>query len=264
MELEAIIENVKIYPQNRISSSQAIPLICSQFCGMSATPDNQRDYSDKVGPLHLNPLVDGILMYTLLSRENTTKFYILEGSASITDLLKQSTQNLLIAVLDLGALFKDKSNAENAQEYLKFAWKYDKHFVVFFHRFEESTDNHLAVGMMQNDQFIIQRLVGSRSEDFQKAGIMPTKCVFYYDQPHTFGTDLPIPANATAVVTADAHSDWTQLSQALKRMRQFETSQSIHFAYSKACQKHCCGDTRSMSVTTLLHQAISNQVYCSR
>lgn len=204
---EYILSKIKSYPEQISSTAIELTGLFKSIIGFTGTPWNdvtQREVLNKA-----TERAEGT--------DGKTAVVLFEKVDGKIDCLKDATYPAVIeklihleddALIDTGAIFSGKSNQEVAERMLQHLQKLGSHKigVVFFQK---------------NKQMIIEaikdkdgkEIIGTRIIPLADSALKPEERYVYYDQPHTTGTDIPLPALCKAKQTIgkdDKTRDWFQ------------------------------------------------------
>ncbi|CAM4818005.1 unnamed protein product [Rotaria magnacalcarata] len=158
---------------------------------------------------------DAIVVNNLLQSENENYQPILINEKS-ENILKQmiSYKDTINVILDVGALFIDRTNREIAIEWLKLSDKNKIDYVVYF-----DTDSIIVCDRQCHDSPFVTSPASERLN----------RCIFYLDEIHTRGTDFKFPRGFKAALTLGNGLTKDRFVQACMRMRKLGNGHSLTF-----------------------------------
>lgn len=239
IESETAAQEATYFSNFASSSGQDLCASFTTIYGMTGTPWNESSFPNKLSGenVHWDKGSRGKIVHTMLSRAKETLVHSGNPDNIMETLLSmfEKKQKPFNALLDSGALFKNFSNEEVATYFLKVADKkgFQKKHVIFFHKKEGETEcNRLAVLTKKGEEHVVSFLPGSTKADIEGKGIKLEETLFYLDDIHTTGVDLPFPEKTRAIVTIDENISLRTLLQTIMREREYLTSQRASFLLS--------------------------------
>jgi hypothetical protein len=223
--LEYFILNYNIKIDPLILNTSFYDIIDPQFIkakfGLSGTVNihlPKFDYNGKNNTLS-NIITDDITKLKIekaLVGDNLLKYKpkILVLSGDILDILEKYD-----VFIDCGSFLRFYNNKEIADSLSK---KYPLHLIVYF-------DNKDTLAFMLNQQEINYDVSKLKKEKNIKV---------YYDQKHIVGSDLNLPSTAKALLSVQKYNTYTQVVQALFRMREINYYQSFDYIINQSLKEY--------------------------
>ncbi|MDN3509104.1 MAG: hypothetical protein P0S93_03700 [Candidatus Neptunochlamydia sp.] len=258
IEAETALKVVTYYKEYHHSSAQSFPQLVHKLSGMTGTPWNKDGYSKKLGALRADIGAEGQILHTLLMRENTTEV-IKTNAPTMESLLSNNTLHPN-AIFDMGAIFKNQSNETTAREFLQFFIDKNspKQGVLFFHcQKGDISSDRLALGRLTRGKWDVEILENSKEQAIINKGVEIDQCLFFLDQRHTTGVDLPFPITSHAITTVSENIQTRTLLQTVMRLRKFCYSQTTDFALLASCYEFMKGESSSkLTIQDILSYAL--------
>ncbi|CAF1340953.1 unnamed protein product [Rotaria sp. Silwood1] len=209
----------KQFPNKIVSSAWDLSssLRSKIITGFSGTNDTQLLLPVHIRQYDLAELqkTDAIVVNNLLQPENE-KYQSLIMNSTSENILKQiiSYKETINVILDVGALFIDRTNREIAIKWLNLSDKNKIDYVVYF------DNDSIVVCDRQYYHCPFIRSPASERLDY---------CIFYLDEIHTRGTDFKFPVGFKAAVTLGNSLTKDRFVQACMRMRKLGNGHSLTF-----------------------------------
>lgn len=261
IEAETALQVVTYYKHYHHSSAQSLPQLVHKLSGMTGTPWNKDGYSKKIGALQSDTGAEGQVLDTLLKRDHKTRVFSVD-TPNMHSLLS-NTENLPNVILDMGAMFKSQSNEIIAREFLEFSVNNKvspKQGVVFFHcQVGDISSDRLALGRFIQGNWHVEILENSKEQAIIDKGVEVDQCLFFLDQRHTTGVDLPFPLNSHAITTVNENLHTRTLLQTVMRLRKFCYSQTTDFASTQSCYQFMQGQNHSLTVQGIVLYALAQE-----
>ncbi|MBS0627198.1 MAG: hypothetical protein JSS09_03185, partial [Verrucomicrobia bacterium] len=272
--LEIAKEYIDLHVGSHESYYQSNPLnLCSlgfHVKALTATPWNRISYPQALrNNVVLESGTEGRIMDVILRRADTgvTKIHS-PKSTSIMEALQVALKDnprkkQFRTLLDAAGLFSDYSSNEKAAEDILSYFKDDPSIeAVLFYAREAGVvsgipDNLKILKKMENGEFAIEGIGGTRKELLQAKGINPAKTITYYDQKHCEATDIPQIADAFGLVTVNNHLIIRDLLQTNFRLRGYLKEQDVDFILPESEKRNY---PESFTVKDILTQTIISQV----
>ncbi|CAF1580540.1 unnamed protein product [Adineta ricciae] len=212
-------QEAKQFPHKLIASSWdlASSKRTKMITGFSGTNDTQL-----LLPIHIHQRdlpqlqsTDAIVINNLLQpvNENYRHLPVIMTSEMILNEIA-SYREMINVIIDVGALFVDRTNREIAVNWLEQSDHKKIDYAIYFH------SDHIIV---------CDRQYHHQSFSSSPASERLDRCVIYLDEVHTRGTDFKFPTGFTAAVTLGNGLTKDRFVQACMRMRRLGESHSLTF-----------------------------------
>ncbi|CAF1027813.1 unnamed protein product [Adineta steineri] len=202
--------------------------------GFSGTNDTQLLLPVHIHQHELPELqkTDAIVINNLLQNENQN-YQSLPINAISNDILKQICEykENINVILDVGALFIDKTNRDIAVHWLNLSDKHQIDYAVYF-----DFDSIVVCDRQYHHQRFETSPASERLDH----------CVFYLDEIHTRGTDFKFPQGFRAAVTLGNGLTKDRFVQACMRMRQLGHGHSLTFWSSNEVHQQITSLTKQL------------------
>ncbi len=133
--------------------------------------------------------------------------------------------------------------------------------VFFFHKKQgDSAANYPALLLEPNSPPIFITI--PCAEEYKKHGLNPEDVFTYFDEPHCYGTDAPIPPNSESIVLID-NNRLSELDQTFLRQRKYLYNQSAIIAIPKHYADRLPKievEGESLPIETLLERGLTKHV----
>ncbi|UJR11152.1 hypothetical protein I4U23_015333 [Adineta vaga] len=230
----------KQFPYKIISSAWDLSssIRSKPITGFSGTNDTQLLLPIHIRQHELSELqkTDAIVVNNLLQNGNES-YHVLPMNAISNDILQQicDYKERIHVILDVGALFVDKTNRDIAVHWLNLSDKHQIDYAVYF-----DFDSIVVCDRQYHHQRFETSPASERLDH----------CIFYLDEIHTRGTDFKFPKRFRAAVTLGNGLTKDRFVQACMRMRQLGHGHSLTFWSSNEVHQQ---------MTALKRQLSSNQ-----
>ncbi|QIW97699.1 hypothetical protein AMS68_003217 [Peltaster fructicola] len=150
-------------------------------------------------------------------------------------------------ILDVGALFLDRSNLDVARAWLLIR-----------------QDKQAAIYVNDEDRLYVVDTAGL-IEDLRESPYLSRtgSCLVFLDEAHTRGTDIKLPNNYRAAVTVGNNLSKDKLMQGCMRMRKLAQGQRLTFCVPRDIQYRimlALGESEQLAIVDLVHWTIMNTV----
>ncbi len=243
--IKVIRNQIKFYPKSLPSNSHNFASMFAEFSGYTASTYNEGTYPEDTVIIK-DPGTQGETARLLHERDPAC--HTLTESAPLKALSEILTTMLpnLHAIIDRGALFNGLSNEIVAENILTFLTENPSEFqgVVFY-----NSNKELVIWERGSDTWI----------PLLKSKIPPEKRITYFDQSHTYASDIPQGENARAIVTVGETIILEDLFQAIWRMRGLKTmNQTVEFLMTPRT-KALIAKEGDLTTEAIIRFALKNQ-----
>lgn len=220
-----IVPELKVFPKQLNADSQVFGILVKAVMAFTGTAWNVDAFPTIFKVFH--PSNTQAKTLHLLWKNSPQKLQIIETPLATG---KEELHKVLLnyygdsdhdkgSFIDRGSLLKSYQNQEVAEAILQMpCWENTKiKGVVFYDK-----KDRLMVAKRVGGQIIIELLSKS---DLQKEEI-----IVYWDQAHSFGSDVRLGASMTAVITFSRHTLISELLQAAWRLRGLDKNQKVSFS----------------------------------
>ena len=238
----------KQFPYKLVSSAWDLssPIRSHRMTGFSGTNDTQLLLPVHIQQCDLPQLqkTDAIVINNLLQPENE---HYRNVSANTTSEMILSEiahhQPTINVILDVGAMFVDGTNREIAMNWLKLSDKDKVDYAIYF----------------QFDLIVVcDRQFQHNSFFTSPASERLDRCVIYFDEVHTRGTDFKFPRGFLAAVTLGNGLTKDRFVQACMRMRMLGQGHSLIFWSPDEVHRQIINSYDSHQVKDILHWVYEN------
>lgn len=194
-----ILPELSTYPKQLFTNGHIFSLLVSSIRGFSGTNWNSQTFPNDFE----TRLSSDTMAYTL---------HLLQSKKEPVLIFKKPSEMAQgRSLIDRGAVFKEMSNRQAAKEFLGHS---SAKGIVFY-------ENDTLKVLLRNQKEPISYTACSLAKE---------ELIAFWDQKHTTGSDIPLGAEAEAIVTFGRHTHLFELLQAVWRMRGLRGRQKVQFA----------------------------------
>ncbi|MEI8300504.1 MAG: DUF3638 domain-containing protein [Chlamydiota bacterium] len=243
--MEKVINEISVYPNKLSANPHHLVALTKKSNAMTGTPWNADNYSSQF----TTAINQGIENKSKEIMRNIPASEIAILDTDQGDIFEEILKQVVLkkdcrAVIDVGALIKNRTGKEVAQRLLEVTDPVAIDGVVYY---DES-----------NELKILERVSG-KSVLLQESVIVKERRMTYYDQRHTFGSDIAQGSDARAVLTVSEVVKEFEWFQAMWRMRKIDQRQTLTILLPKDIQ-HLINDKTDISSADILGFFQKNQV----
>ncbi|HSX20328.1 MAG TPA: DUF3638 domain-containing protein, partial [Gammaproteobacteria bacterium] len=218
-----VLRNYKISALSLSSNAQTLARMLNTCQAFSGTIANHRTMTTLKARTELSIGLEGQVASYIY--KNTAKVHFV-ANTNLPNVFAQVTANTNIsAIIDQAAYFKNYPNESVARKLVEALGNESniKH-VLFF-------DQNNKLCAISNTSNVERKYLASSDLQYLQRELKctPKQWFVFYDQQHTFGVDLPLPHDATALLTIKQGVNWRDLQQAAMRMRNLSVAQKLEF-----------------------------------
>jgi len=258
-----ILPKIRLYETQLNSDSQIFGILFKEILGMTGTMWNADTYTKAISKLFSSDAIAKTIQ-TLWKKDSQRVIPV--------PALKESTENKVVTFLEniIGEQFSKKCSLIDAANLLR---GISNRFVAecLWKIAEKNQWQVKGVAFYDNDTLMVLTHEKDQWETvkFSDANISKNDLIAYWDQSHTTGSNIKLDPSMHAAVTIGKHTDLRDLAQAVRRLRELDNDQDVHFVSTTEdlkLMRHTLETATSQKYTenfiisdlilyTLLHQA---------
>lgn len=220
--MEKVLSEISVFPTKLSANPHHLVAFCGKSNAMTGTPWNADNYSSQFKTSVNQAIEDKSIKIVKSVPPSEIALLDTDQRDIFEDILNQvSLRKDCRALIDVGALIKNKAGKEVAEKLLKVTDPLNIDGIVYY---DEA-----------NELKILERNSGL-SLLLQESAIPKDRRMTYYNQTHTFGSDIAQARDARALVTISEVVKKFELFQAIWRMREIDQGQTLTLLLPKNIQ----------------------------